>query len=190
MFSYNLQNKTLIFIKEYKLDTKNRIYEQIRKLLHEATGADLQIIGWDTNLKKDLKIEDSHFIYVSVKLETDPQLQLNVVDMEKCTTVRELVNLILEKIKRAEILKGVKEILIEQLGVDINEVTEEANIAVDLGADSLDIPEIICEIENKFDILIEDEDVETRLIVGTLVSFIQEKLIEKERTKKSQQKGV
>lgn len=70
----------------------------------------------------------------------------------------------------------VKEIIVEQLGVDENEVTMEASFVEDLGADSLDIVELIMAFEEEFDIQIPDEDAEKIRTVGEAVEYIKEHL--------------
>lgn len=74
----------------------------------------------------------------------------------------------------------VKDIIVEQLGVDANEVTEDASFIDDLGADSLDTVELIMAFEEKFDIEIPDEDAEKLTTVGKAIQYLEEKLKEKE----------
>ena len=57
----------------------------------------------------------------------------------------------------ANIAEDVKAIIVEKLGVDASEVTETANFTNDLGADSLDIVELVMDFEKKFDIEIPDD---------------------------------
>jgi acyl carrier protein len=59
---------------------------------------------------------------------------------------------------REEVFERVKEVLSEQLGVEENDVTEEARFQEDLDADSLDLVELIMELEDQFGIKISDED--------------------------------
>ena len=68
----------------------------------------------------------------------------------------------------------VKEIIVEQLGVNAEQVTPEASFIEDLGADSLDTVEQIMEFENEFDISIPDEQVENIQTVGQAVSYLEE----------------
>jgi len=68
----------------------------------------------------------------------------------------------------------VKEIIVEQLGVDPEEVTPEASFVDDLGADSLDIVELIMALEEEFDMQIPDEDAEKIRKVGEAVKYIQD----------------
>jgi len=68
----------------------------------------------------------------------------------------------------------VKEIVVEQLGVDEQEVTEKASFVDDLGADSLDIVELIMALEEEFDMEIPDEDAEKIATVGDAVKYIKE----------------
>ncbi|MBQ8582123.1 MAG: acyl carrier protein [Ruminococcus sp.] len=77
------------------------------------------------------------------------------------------------------IIEKLKGIIAEQLGVDEDEVTAEANIQDDLGADSLDIVDLITTIEDEFDLSIPDEAVEEIKTVGDIANYI-EKNVESE----------
>lgn len=68
----------------------------------------------------------------------------------------------------------VKEIIVDQLDVDEDKVTMEAAIAEDLGADSLDIVDLVMSLEEEFDVEIPDEQVENVKTVGDIVKFIEE----------------
>ena len=70
------------------------------------------------------------------------------------------------------IIDKVKEIIVEQLGVAENAVTTEASFIEDLGADSLDIVELIMAIEEKFDMEIPDSAAEKIVTVGDVVEYI------------------
>ena len=69
----------------------------------------------------------------------------------------------------------VKSIIVEQLGVDAEEVSPDASFVEDLGADSLDQVELIMAFEEEFDIEIPDEDAEKISTVGDAVNYIDEK---------------
>ena len=73
-----------------------------------------------------------------------------------------------------EVLERVKGIIVEQLGVAENAVTMEASFIDDLGADSLDIVELIMALEEKFDTEIPDEDAEKIVTIGDVVDYIKE----------------
>lgn len=73
----------------------------------------------------------------------------------------------------------VKKIVIEQLGVEANEVNTEASFIDDLGADSLDNVELVMAFEEEFGFEISDEDAETIKTVGDAVSYISKKLASK-----------
>ena len=70
----------------------------------------------------------------------------------------------------------VKKIITEQLGVDEEDVTPEANFVEDLGADSLDTVELVMAFEEEFGIEIPDEDAEKILTVQQAVEYVNEKL--------------
>jgi len=67
----------------------------------------------------------------------------------------------------------VKSIIMEQLGVDAEEVTPEASFVNDLGADSLDTVELVMALEEAFKIEISDEDAEKITTVGEAVKYIE-----------------
>lgn len=71
-----------------------------------------------------------------------------------------------------EIAERVKRIIEEQLMVDASEITEKATFIDDLGADSLDIVEMIMELEEEFGIEIPDEDAEKITTVGEAIEYI------------------
>ncbi len=71
-----------------------------------------------------------------------------------------------------EMFEKVKEIIVEQLGVDEKDVTMEASFIDDLGADSLDIVELIMALEEAFDLEIPDKDAEKITTVGSAVEYI------------------
>lgn len=68
----------------------------------------------------------------------------------------------------------IKEIIIKQFGVSEKTVTLESSFVNDLGADSLDIVELVMELEDEFDVSIPDEDAEKIQTVGDAVKYIKE----------------
>lgn len=74
----------------------------------------------------------------------------------------------------------VRELIVEQLGVDAEKVTPEASFVEDLGADSLDQVELIMAFEEAFDIEIPDEDAEKLTTVGKAIEYLKTKLEAKE----------
>jgi len=72
----------------------------------------------------------------------------------------------------------VKQIIVDKLGVDESEITNEASFTNDLGADSLDTVELIMEFEKTFDISIPDEQAENIQTVGQAVSYLQSQVTE------------
>ncbi|MBA4494734.1 acyl carrier protein [Paenactinomyces guangxiensis] len=72
----------------------------------------------------------------------------------------------------ADTLERVRKIVVDRLNVDPSEVTMEAGIKEDLGADSLDVVDLIMELEDEFEMSIEDEDAEKITTIGDVVEYI------------------
>lgn len=72
----------------------------------------------------------------------------------------------------------VSEIIVDQLECEKDDVTMEASITDDLGADSLDVVDLVMSIEESFDVEIPDEDVEGIKTVGDIVKYIESKVEE------------
>ncbi|MGA8025852.1 MAG: acyl carrier protein [Bryobacteraceae bacterium] len=73
------------------------------------------------------------------------------------------------------VAERVKQIIVEQLGVDENQVEPSASFVDDLGADSLDIVELVMAFEEAFDLDIPDEDAEKIKTVGDAIKYIEDK---------------
>ncbi len=69
----------------------------------------------------------------------------------------------------------IKDIIVEQLGVAASEVVPEASFIDDLGADSLDIVELVMAIEEEFDLEIPDDDAEKIQSIGDAISYVEER---------------
>ena len=74
-----------------------------------------------------------------------------------------------------EVMEKVKKIIVDQLGVEENKVKEDSSFIDDLGADSLDIVELIMAFEEEFDIEISDEDAEKIKFVGDVIRYLENK---------------
>lgn len=75
-----------------------------------------------------------------------------------------------------EIVKKVKDIIVDKLGVEDSEVTESANFTNDLGADSLDTVELLMEFERVFSIKIPDEDAGSIATVADAIKYVEGKV--------------
>ncbi len=71
------------------------------------------------------------------------------------------------------IFEKIKEILAEQLDADIDDMTMDTDIARDLGADSLDVVELLMSIEDEFSVEVPDEEIENIKTIGDLTEYIQ-----------------
>ena len=73
----------------------------------------------------------------------------------------------------SEVAERVKAIIVDKLTVDENEVTPAAEFSKDLGADSLDVVDLLMSIEDEFEVEVPDEEIENIKTVGSLVSYIE-----------------
>ena len=73
---------------------------------------------------------------------------------------------------REEVFERVKEVLTEQLGIDESEITEDASFEEDLGADSLDLVEVVMDLEDQFGLKIPDEDARELTTVGKAIDYV------------------
>ncbi|EFR96539.1 acyl carrier protein [Listeria seeligeri FSL S4-171] len=76
--------------------------------------------------------------------------------------------------KMAEVLEKVTKIIVDRLGVEESKVTLEASFKDDLGADSLDVVELVMELEDEFGVEISDDDAANINSVGDAVKYIEE----------------
>ncbi len=77
-----------------------------------------------------------------------------------------------------DIFEQVKKILCDQLDLDEEQVTEDSEVIDDLGADSLDIVDLVMTLEEEFNTEIPDEDIENLRTVGDIVKYIEERSAE------------
>lgn len=74
--------------------------------------------------------------------------------------------------KREEVFEKVRGVIVEQLGISAEDVKETATFVEDLAADSLDIVELVMQIEEEFEMQIPDSDAEKIVTVGDVVDYI------------------
>ena len=79
-----------------------------------------------------------------------------------------------------DVVKKVKAIIVDKLGVEESEVTETAKFTNDLGADSLDTVELLMDFEKEFGVKIPDEDAAGNATVADAINYVEAKLAEKE----------
>ena len=72
------------------------------------------------------------------------------------------------------VFKKIKEILAEQLDIEENDITMESELLEDLGADSLDVVDLVMSIEDEFDLEVPDDVIENMKTIGDAVKFIEE----------------
>ena len=75
-------------------------------------------------------------------------------------------------------LEKLKEIIAEQLGIAADEIKAESNFKDDLGADSLDLFELVMALEEEYDVEIPSEDLERLTTVGEVIAYLKEKGVE------------
>lgn len=73
------------------------------------------------------------------------------------------------------VFEKVAAILAEQLDVEVDEITMATDVVDDLGADSLDIVDLVMTLEDEFDLEIPDEDIESARTVGELVKYLEDR---------------
>ena len=73
---------------------------------------------------------------------------------------------------REEVFERVKDVLTDQLGIDESEITEDASFEEDLGADSLDLVEVVMDLEDQFGLKIPDEDARGLTTVGKAIDYV------------------
>lgn len=76
---------------------------------------------------------------------------------------------------KEEIFDKLKELVVDQLGIEEDEVTMEATMQDDLGADSLDLVDLVMSVEEEFGVKVADEDLENIKTVGDIVNYIEER---------------
>ena len=76
---------------------------------------------------------------------------------------------------KEEIFDKLKELVVDQLGVEEDEVTMEASMQDDLGADSLDLVDLVMYVEEEFGVKVADEDLENIKTVGDIVNYIEDR---------------
>ena len=80
----------------------------------------------------------------------------------------------------SDVREKVKQVIVDQLSVNPEELADDASFIEDLGADSLDIVELVMEFEEQFGVDIPDEEAEKISTVGEAIKYIEEKMGEKD----------
>jgi acyl carrier protein len=75
----------------------------------------------------------------------------------------------------ADFEKRVRELIAEQLGVTVDQVVTDANLVSDLGADSLDVVELVMALEDELGVEVPDEDAQKLVTVGAVLAYLKEK---------------
>ena len=76
----------------------------------------------------------------------------------------------------ASLQDRLRQLVSSQLGVDLDEIVKDARILDDLGADSLDVVELVMALEEAFDIVVPDEDVESMQTIGDVEAYLTERV--------------
>jgi acyl carrier protein len=92
--------------------------------------------------------------------------------MAECSCEVFLFNCHAEEVNGMPVEDKVKDIIVEQLGVDASQVTPEASFVDDLGADSLDTVELVMALEEKFELEIPDDEAEKITTVGEAIEYL------------------
>ncbi len=79
---------------------------------------------------------------------------------------------------RSELASRLTQVLVDELGLDADKITEQANFEEDLEVDSLGVVELLMALEDEFDVKIPDEDAENIHTVGQAIDLVQAKLSE------------
>lgn len=72
------------------------------------------------------------------------------------------------------VYEEIKQLIVERIGVDASKITPETTFRDDLGADSLDIVELVMEMEDRFGVEVSDDDADNMTTVGKVAAFIEE----------------
>jgi acyl carrier protein len=75
----------------------------------------------------------------------------------------------------ADFEKRVRELIAEQLGVTVEQVVTDANLVSDLGADSLDVVELVMALEDELGVEVPDEDAQKLVTVGAVLAYLKDK---------------
>ncbi|TES89655.1 MAG: acyl carrier protein [Desulfobacteraceae bacterium] len=132
-----------------KLDIQ-AIENKVIKIISEQAGVDKSEITRETSFIKDLKFDSLDTVELVMEFEDEFDISIPDEEVEKIQTVGAAIDYIIND----EIFKEVKEVLVDALGVDDDEVTAEATLMGDLGAESIDFLDIVFRLEKTFGIKI------------------------------------
>ncbi|WP_415751975.1 acyl carrier protein [Helicobacter pylori] len=173
--------KMVLFFRDYcmfRLDWYDLSQEEIQQC-RDWMDEDNELLQLDYSLRNLLRLREYNENYgynegyqVSLK---DRELQNNLREWRRSKNQQN--NNKVFNTNDTNLFETIRVVIAEQLGIDVSQVTPEAKFVEDLGADSLDIMELVMALEGRFDIEIFDEQVEKIVNVGDAMRYIEKQLI-------------
>ena len=145
------------------------VEEKVKEIIVDQLKIDSSKVTEQASFIEDLGLDLLDKKKLFLTFENKFKVKITAEDVEKITTVGATIEYLIKKIKVTE---KVKEIIIDQLGVDYPEVAEGASFIEDLGADSLDTVELVMAFEDEFKVEIADEDAEKITKVGSAIEYL------------------
>ncbi|KAG0054852.1 hypothetical protein BGZ83_010304 [Gryganskiella cystojenkinii] len=139
------------------LEKRSDVEKRVKIIVAEQLGLPLSEIKNEASFVDDLGADELDRAELVIDLEAAFDIEIPDEDAEKITTVQDAINY---------------DIVAERLGVPTSEIKNQASFVNDLGADELDVVEIIKELEKEFDISISDEDAEKITTVQNAIDYV------------------